>query len=222
LPYFTLDMDPIDVVTNGIAENQTTAGAADLVLNGSLADLGGGVFDIYTSLYSSGVGGVRIAIDSAGDISSVIFTVYGTDQDGIERTEAITGVTTTAVNSVTFWQTITRIAADKAVGSNVFVGPINQIVSKTLPLNWRNNYPATFVVGGLSGTVQYDIEESSSNLASNTDPSTLVWGVSQSNKTADLTGSLLNYSTATRLRWDSYSSGAELQFTVRQNDYSVS
>jgi hypothetical protein len=222
LPYFTLDMDPIDVVTNGIAENQTTAGAADLVLNGSLADLGGGVFDIYTSLYSSGIGGVRIAIDSAGDISSVIFTVYGTDQDGIERTEAITGVTTTAVNSVTFWQTITRIAADNAVGSNVFVGPINQIVSKTLPLNWRNNYPATFVVGGLSGTVQYDIEESSSNLASNTDPSTLVWGVSQSNKTADLTGSLLNYSTATRLRWDSYSSGAELQFTVRQNDYSVS
>jgi len=222
LPYFTLDMDPIDVVTNGIAENQTTAGAADLVLNGSLADLGGGVFDIYTSLYSSGIGGVRIAIDSAGDISSVIFTVYGTDQDGIERTEAITGVTTTAVNSVTFWQTITRIAADKAVGSNVFVGPINQIVSKTLPLNWRNNYPATFVVGGLSGTVQYDIEETSSNLASNTDPSTLVWGVSQSNKTADLTGSLLNYSTATRLRWDSYSSGAELQFTVRQNDYSVS
>jgi hypothetical protein len=222
LPYFTLDMDPIDVVTNGIAENQTTAGAADLVLNGSLADLGGGVFDIYTSLYSSGIGGVRIAIDSAGDISSVIFTVYGTDQDGIERTEAITGVTTTAVNSVTFWQTITRIAADNAVGSNVFVGPINQIVSKTLPLNWRNNYPATFVVGGLSGTVQYDIEESSSNLASNTDPSTLVWGVSQSNKTADLTGSLLNYSTATRLRWDSYSSGAELQVTVRQNDYSVS
>ena len=88
MPYFTLDMDPINVVTNGIAENQTTAGAADLVLNGSLADLGGGVFDIYDALYSSGVGGVRIAIDSAGDISSVIFTVTGTDQDGIARTEA--------------------------------------------------------------------------------------------------------------------------------------
>ena len=219
MPYFTLDMDPINVVTNGIAENQTTAGAADLVLNGSLADLGGGVFDIYDALYSSGVGGVRIAIDSAGDISSVIFTVTGTDQDGIARTEAITGVTTTAVNSTTFWQTITQIAASAAVGSNVFVGPINQIVSKTLPLNWRNNWPATFVVGGVTGTLQYDIEETSSELTASTDPSTLVWGVSQSNKTADLTGSLLNYSTAARLRFDSYSSGAELQLALRQNDY---
>lgn len=218
MPYFTLDMDPINVVTNGIAENQTTAGAADLVLNGSLADLGGGVFDIYDAGYSAGVGGVRIAIDSAGDISSVVFTVYGTDQDGITRTETITGVTTTAVNSVTFWQTITRIAADAAVGSNVFVGPINQIVSKTLPLNWRNNWPATFVAD-ITGTLQYDIEESSSELASSTDPSSLVWGVTQSNQTADLTGSCLNYTTAARVRWDSYSSGAEMQFALRQNDY---
>lgn len=217
--YRALDMDPIDVVTNGIAENQTTAGAADLVLNGSLADLGSGVFNIYTSLYSTGIGGVRIAIDSAGDVSSVIFTVYGTDQDGISRTEAITGVTTTAVNSTTFWQTITRIAASAAVGSNVFVGPINQIVSPTLALNWRNDFAATFNASGVTGTLQYDIEETASELGAATDPSSLSWAVSQSNKTADLTGSLLNYSTAARIRWDSYSSGAEMQFYIRQNDY---
>lgn len=217
--YRALDMDPIDVVTNGIAENQTTAGAADLVLNGSLADLGSGVFNIYTSLYSTGIGGVRIAIDSAGDVSSVIFTVYGTDQDGITRTEAITGVTTTAVNSTTFWQTITRIAASAAVGSNVFVGPINQIVSPTLALNWRNDFAATFNASGVTGTLQYDIEETASELGAATDPSSLSWAVSQSNKTADLTGSLLNYSTAARIRWDSYSSGAEMQFYIRQNDY---
>jgi len=217
--YKALDMDPIDVVTNGIAENQTTAGAADLVLNGSLADLGSGVFNIYTSLYSTGIGGVRIAIDSAGDVSSVIFTVYGTDQDGISRTEAITGVTTTAVNSTTFWQTITRIAASAAVGSNVFVGPINQIVSPTLALNWRNDFAATFNASGVTGTLQYDIEETASELGGSTDPATLSWAVSQSNKTADLTGSLLSYSTAARVRWDSYSSGAEMQFYIRQNDY---
>ena len=219
MPYFTLDMDPLDVDTNGIAENQTTAGAADLDLNG--AQVVGGVWNIYaipTTAYSEGVGGVRIAIDSAGDVSSVIFTVYGTDQDGLERTEEITGVTTSAVNSVTFWQTITRIAASAAVGSNVFVGPIDQIVSETLPLNWRNNYSATFVVD-VTGTLQYDIEESNSEMAAYTDPADLVWGVIQSNQTADLTGSCLNYTTAARVRWDSYSSGAEMQFSLRQNDY---
>ena len=219
MPYFTLDIDPLDVDTNGIAENQTTAGAADLDLNG--AQVVGGVWNIYaipTTAYSEGVGGVRIAIDSAGDVSSVVFTVYGTDQDGLERTETITGVTTSAVNSVTFWKTITRIAAGAAVGSNVFVGAIDQIVSETLPLNWRNNYSATFVAD-VTGTLQYDIEESNSEMAAYTDPDDLVWGVAQSNKTAGLTGSLLNYSTAARVRWDSYSSGAEMQFSLRQNDY---
>ena len=219
MPYFTLDMDPLDVDTNGIAENQTTAGAADLDLDG--AQVVDGVWDIHavpTTAYSEGVGGVRIAIDSAGDVSSVVFTVYGTDQDGIARTETITGVTTSAVNSVTFWQTITRIAADAAVGSNVFVGAIDQIVSETLPLNWRNNYSATFVVD-ITGTLQYDIEESNSEMAAYTDPVDLVWGVTQSNQTAGLTGSCLNYTTAARVRWDSYSSGAEMQFSLRQNDY---
>lgn len=218
--YCALDIDPLDVVTNGIAENQTTAGAADLDLDG--AQVVDGVWDIHnipTTAYSDGIGGVRIAIDSAGDVNAVVFTVYGTDQDGIERTEEITGVTTTAVNSVTFWRTITRIAAGAEVTSNVFVGPINQIVTPTIVLNWRNDFPATFVVGDVTGTLQYDIEETNSEMLASTDPADLVWAVSQSNKTADLTGSLLNYSTAVRLRFDSYSSGAELQFSVRQNDY---
>ena len=109
MPYFAYDMDPANTSTNGIAQAQTTAGAANLVLNGS--QVSGGVWSTTSAGYSSGVGGVRVLIDSAGDVSSVIFTVYGTDQDGLTRTEAITGVTTTEVVSTTFWQTITRIAA---------------------------------------------------------------------------------------------------------------
>lgn len=218
MPYYSLDMDPANTSTNGIALAQTTSGAANLLLNGG--QVSGGVWSLTSAGYSAGVGGVRIFIDSAGDVSSVIFTVTGTDQDGIARTEAITGVTTTEVNSVTFWSTITQIAASATVGSNVNVGTTSQVISKTLPLNWRNNYAATFVVSGVTGTLQYDIEETDSDFGSATDPSTLSWAVSQSNKTADLASSLLNYSTAARLRWDSYSSGAELQFAVRQNDYS--
>jgi len=219
MPYYAFDMDPANTSTNGIAQAQTTSGAADLLLNGS--QVSGGARSTTSAGYSSGVGGVRILIDSAGDISSVIFTVYGTDQDGITRTETITGVTTTEVLSTTFWQTITRIAASATVGSNVNVGTVSQIVSPTMVLNWRNNYAATFVVGGLTGTCQYDIEETNMPITGTTDPATLVWGITQSNKSADLTGACLNYSTGARLRFDSYSSGAELQVSVRQNDYSA-
>lgn len=223
MPYFSLDMDPIDVSAAGICGAQTSAGAGNLDLDGPLVVPANGYFDIHDieggTSYSPGVGGVRLVFDSSGNISTVVFTIYGTDQDGIERTETVTGVTTTEVQTTGFWRTVTRIAASAAVTSTVTVGTVDEIVSKTLPLNWRNNWPATFVAGGITGTLQYDIEESSSALTASTDPSSLVWGVTQSNKTADLTGSLLNYSTAARVRWDSYSSGAEMQFSLRQNDY---
>lgn len=215
--YRLLDIDPIDVVTNGIAQNQTTAGAADLLLNG--AQVAGGVWDIHVAGYSDGIGGVRIAIDSAGDVSAVVFTVYGTNENGIETTEAITGVTTTAVNSVTYWQTITRIAASAQVASNVFVGAINQVVTALIPLNWRNDFPASFTVPTLTGTATYDIQQSLSPMDVDTDPSTLLWYDLQADKTATLAGEFTRYATAARLRLDSYSSGAELQFQVREQDY---
>lgn len=218
--YKAFDIDPLDIDADGIAANQTTAGAANLVLNGAQAV--DGVWDIHaipTTAYSDGVGGVQIAIGSAGNVATVVFTVTGTDQDGIARTETITGINANSVESTLFWRTITQIAASAAVGSAVFVGAVDEIVTPTLALNWRNDYAATFVVGGVTGTLQYDIEETTSDLGAATDPTTLVWSVSQANKTADLTGSLLNYSTAARLRVDSYSSGAELQFSARQNDY---
>lgn len=217
--YRLLDMDPPNVVTNGIAQNQTTSGAADLLLNGSL--ITSGVFDIYGTNggYSDGIGGVRISIDSAGDVSAVNFTVYGTDQDGVTKTEVITGVTTAAVNSVIYWKTITRIAADAAVASNVFIGPINQIVSGTIPLNWRNDQPASYTVVSLVGTVQFDLQQSLSELLPATSPDTLLWYDAQSNKTAEIAGEFTRYVTACRVRWDSYSSGAELQFQVREGDY---
>ena len=217
MPYYAFDMDPANTSTNGIAQAQTTAGAANLVLNGS--QVSAGVWSTTSAASGVYIGQNGIAIDSAGDVSSVIFTVTGTDQDGIARTEAITGVTTTEVLSTTFWKTITQIAASAQVVSNVNVGTVSQVVSPTMVLNWRNNYPATFVVGGVTGTCQYDLEETNMPITGTTDPATLVWGVTQSNKTADLTGACLNYSTGARLRFDSYSSGAELQVSVRQNDY---
>lgn len=223
MPYASYDMDPADADATGICAAQTTSGAADLQLDGSQVVPANGYFDIYDieggTSYSSGIGGVKLVFDSVGNIASVVFTIYGTDQDGVERTETVTGVTTTEVQTTGFWRTVTRIAASGAVGSAVTVGTVDEVISPTFITNWRNNYAATFVVGNLTGTCQYDIEETNMPVTAATDPSTLVYGVTQSNKTADLTGSLLNYSTAARLRWDSYSSGAELQFSVRQQDY---
>jgi len=208
-----LDIDPIDVDPNGIAENQTTGGAANLSLDGALCDLGtAGTFDISDAGYSSGISGVRIAIDSAGDINTITFTVTGTDENGVAVTENITGVTTTAVESTTYFKTISQIAADGAVTSNVFVGPVDEIITRTIPINRHDTEGCTVAVTGLVGTCQFDIDETFSDMR--TAHSTHQWIVNQSNKTADQATNLTLNATATRLKFDSYSSGAELQFAV--------
>jgi hypothetical protein len=218
--YKTYDIDPIDVDPDGIAENQTTGAAANLTLDGALCNLGtAGVFNIYDAGYSTGIGGVRIAIDSAGDVSGITFTVTGTDQDGNAATEDITGVTTTAVESNTYWKTITQIAADGEVTSNVFVGPVDEVVTNTYPLNWHSHEPATVVVHSLSGTCQFDIDETFTEVRTVTDSSDLVWINNQANKSAGLVGELTLHAQAVRLVFDSYSSGAELQFVVTMNPW---
>ena len=212
---YRLDIDPAYVDPDGIAENQTLGGAGDLTLDGVLSDLGtAGQFDIGDS-YSSGIGGVQISIDSAGDVSTVNFTVTGKDQDGNDTTEVITGVTTTAVESTTYWSQITNIAADAAVGSNVFVGPVDEIITRTLPLNWRATEAATVAVSGLSGTCQFDVDETFDDMSNN---SGFNWQTNLSNQSADVSGLLTLHATACRLKFDSYTNGAELQFHVLQGN----
>lgn len=216
---YSLDIDPANVDPDGIAENQTTAGAANLVLNGALADLGTALqFDIGDS-YSSGCGGVRIAIDSAGDVSTVVFTVTGKDQDGIATTETITGVTTTAVESVTYWSQITQISTDIAAGSNVFVGPVDEVITKTIPLNYRAGDGATFAVD-VTGTIDYTVNETLDKIHELSSPADASWFAlsALSAKTADLMAEGTNHATACQLVINSYTDTAEIAFTVMQNE----
>lgn len=214
-----LDIDPADLDADGIAENQTTAGAANLVLNGALCDLGtAGQFDIGDA-YSSGVGGVKLLIDSAGDISTVVFTITGRDQDGIPITETVTGVTTTAVSTTKYYSQVTNIAASAAVGSNVFVGTVTgELATKSIGLNDHSHNAATLVVAALAGTCQFDIQQTFDDILVD-GAATANWITVESNKSADLTSAASNGATGVRLVFDSYSNGAELQFYVANSPY---
>jgi len=90
---------------------------------------------------------------------------------------------------------------------------VDEVTTKIVLPNWRADYPFTFGVYGLTGTIQYDIEESFSDPTG----STFIWIDNQSNKTADLAGSFTRYACGCRLTVDSYSSGAELQFAILGN-----
>jgi len=213
------DMDPAAVDPDGIAENQTLGGAGNVTLNGALCDLGtAGQFDIGDA-YSDGIGGVQLAFDSAGDISGVTFTITGKDQDGISITEAVTGVTTTAVLTTNYYSQVTQIAADGAVASNLFIGTVASstgMVSKSVPINRLSQTGAGVAVSALSGTCQYDLQETFDAL--DTTPVT-GWFDVATDKSTDFAATATPGATAVRCKWDTYSDGAELQFHVSYNPY---
>lgn len=212
--YKSFDVDPADLDADGIAENQTTGAAGNLTLNGALCDLGtAGQFDIGDA-YSSGIGGVKLLFDSAGDISGVTFTITGKDQDGQSITEDVTGVTTTAVSTVNYYSQVTQIAADGAVGSNVFVGTVTgELCTPTFPVNRLSDDGASVFVSGLSGTCDYDIQVTFEKLSTNYG-SDVTWLDAHAGKSADFTGAAPVGATGVRLAFNSYTNGAELQFVT--------
>lgn len=217
--YSKLDVDPANLDPDGIAESQALGAAGDVVLNGALCDSGTAAqFDIGDT-YSSGVGGIRLLFDSSGDISTVNFTITGKDENGLPVTEVVTGVTTTAVSTTTYFSQVTQIAAD-AAAANLFIGTVTgELVTPTIPVNVHSANPAVVAVSGKTGTCQFDVQETYDNIGTASESQSATWIDILTDQSTDQASVATASATAVRLKLDSYSNGAELQFHVRYNPY---
>ena len=72
--------------------------------------------------------------------------------------------------------------------------------------------------GGLSGTCQFDIQETYDDLRT-TAPRNATWFNIVSDQSDDVASTATAGATGVRLKFDSYSNGAELQFHVSYNPY---
>ena len=116
---------------NGICEDQTTAGAGNLVLDGALV-----------------VDGVAVAeeaqivsIEGSGNNSAVNFTVTGQDANGISFSESLPGPNNSTVTTAEHFKTVSQIAVDAAVTGNVEAGWLasDGAVTKAYVTNWRQS-----------------------------------------------------------------------------------
>ena len=105
-------LNSLSAATASVAALQTTGGAANLTL---AAAAGTGAFHDTDQA-------CKLTITSAADISGVTFTVTGTDIAGNSLSEAITGPNATTVTGSKFFNTVTQIATNGAVGTNTSVG----------------------------------------------------------------------------------------------------
>jgi len=104
---------------NGVCAAQTNSGAANLTINGALHS--SNTINFTTSAAEQPR---KVTIFSAGgDVSSITFTITGTDFLGVALEEVVTGPAADAtVTSSNFFNTITQIASSGAVTGNIEVG----------------------------------------------------------------------------------------------------
>lgn len=201
-----VDLATVDV--DGIFENQTTAGAGSITLDGT---------EVTNGKWTSPDGFPhQIAIDAAGDISGVTFTVtgYADINENIQITEDITGVTTTAVESTNYFYSITSITVDGAVGSNAFAGIVDEATSQIYPINWRADNIS--LLASVTGTVDYTIQQTFDDIENETFPYT--WeDIDDTNlvgATTTQTASITTIPRAIRLKINSYSTGAAVELGI--------
>jgi hypothetical protein len=176
---------------NGIAEDQQLGAAGDLNLNGTLVDSDG----------VAQLGAQReVELESAGNIATVVFTVYGTDDQGQEIQEDVTGINGSAVVTALQFLTVTRIAADAAFASDVEVGTTAIGASTVVPLD---QYLTPFNVSlgvVITGTVDVTVEYTFDDVFGDA-PGPFTWfdHPDLTNVTADADGTFISPVSACRL-----------------------
>lgn len=97
---------------DGIALAQTKVGANTLTLNGAFVSGG-----VATMIPPS-----RVSLASTGNISTVVFTITGTDYYDQLLTATVTGINNNAVATTVDFKTVTSIANSATIGTNVTAG----------------------------------------------------------------------------------------------------
>jgi hypothetical protein len=146
-----------------ICAAQTTAGAGNLLINGSTA------VNVQTFNPAAGTASYvaiaqldvqrNVAIASTGSFAGVTFTVSGTDQNGLPISEALAGPNNSTVTTVSNFFTVTQVAVSAAVGTSVTVGTGGTGASIPVVIDQyltpQNTETAVLVSGTVNYTVQY-------------------------------------------------------------------
>jgi hypothetical protein len=131
-----------------IAAAQTTAGAGNLLINGSLAAAG------VATLAAQQI----LGITSAGNLSAINFTVTGTDDQGRTISQVIAGPNVGTVQTTLNYRTVTQIAVSAAVGTNVTVDTVQVGASTEVPLDLYISVFNVNLVVEVTGTINYTVQ----------------------------------------------------------------
>jgi hypothetical protein len=129
--YKVFDIGALTNDANGIFADQTLGDAGDLTLDGDLV-VDGVAYFAYAQI---------VSIEGTGNNSGITFTVYGTDADGNDTSQTITGANNGTAKTTIHFLTVNRVAASAAITGNVEGGVLaaDGMVTKSYPCNRRQS-----------------------------------------------------------------------------------
>jgi hypothetical protein len=156
-----LNVTTVGLDRDGLAASQHTTANVAMTLNGALSSGG---------TYTAGDGidvrvGHLIGVYSSANISSDIFTIVGTDPDGIAQTETVTGVNASTVFTTKYFYTVTSVKNDTTEGTNnVEVGIGSTLATQRIPIEarssgWKVGCGLTVPSGTISVTLQATMDD---------------------------------------------------------------
>ena len=155
----------------------------------------------------------QTTLASTADLSGIDITVNGTDAEGREQSETIAGPNNNTVNLIKYFKTVTSVSASGTLGENtMLVGWTGACQTKTYVLE-RFDGAGASVGCYVGGTISYVIQNTNDNVFVTPTP---VWYDLIESQTSHFYGTCEPYSTATRVKVASHTSGT-LDFTVGQS-----
>lgn len=198
----TLTVTPITINDAGVSALQTTAGAGAFLVNGALAVAGA------VTLANA----YRISLTSAGNVSTVNFTIVGTGPESQAQTEVIAGPNINTVTTTGYFRTITSITVSAAVGTNTKIGPAAEIVTAAYQLDMYESN--TSIAVNISGTINFSVQKCFERVTAGETPNWIAGGITT--QTADSATAYTGPTGAVRLVIASYSNGATAALTIAQ------
>lgn len=165
---------------------------------------------------------VTIHNDAAVDHSAKTATLVGTDSDGKAQTVTINlpGISAT-VTTTTYWLTLTSVTPSASIGADTMdIGWTQTARGQTIPVDRCSPY-ATYMAVDITGTINFTIEETLTNVLALTNPNVdAFWTASTSfsGKTADTVGSIIAQAAAWRFVVTTVTNGCVVTIYTNQAD----
>lgn len=164
----------------------------------------------------------QIGVASTANIATIVFTITGTDADGVALVETVTGVNNSTVETTGYFLTVSSITISATLGANtVDIGWMDEFVTPTFPLNTYAQEVSCSV--DISGTIDYTMQATHSDLRTRTADGPFNWfdladaTIDLIAITADVQFALDPIPKAIRLKANSYSASATADLYVVHN-----